>query len=426
MLQVLLGHNITYKNIEKEELELILNTYYFRNESTLAIRSEDAGSKGDFLSKVIDESLTCNASDIHFEVFGESCRIRFRIDGKLFTRFNLSIEKYPYVVNKIKINSNLNISEKRLPQDGRMVIKVGNESIDVRVSTIPVSNGEKIVLRLLQSDAKKYQLNRIGFSDQQLRNVLKSIKKMQGIILVSGPTGSGKTTTLYSILNELNKPDVNILTVEDPVEYSINGINQVQLKENVGLDYSTALRAFLRQDPDVIMVGEIRDEQTAEIAIRSALTGHLVLSTIHTNSALGSIHRLMDMGLPAFLLSSTISMSIAQRLLRVLCPTCKRQIKVDESISSQYRDLLMDNEFYYEAVGCPECFNTGYKGRTAVFEVVPFTGSMVNDFLKDYHDKPEKYLSGRNISSLQNQAIKLLRNGITSLDEISPILLSKI
>ncbi len=276
------------------------------------------------------------------------------------------------LVSRIKIMANLNIAEKRVPQDGRIDIRVAGKPIDIRVSILPVAFGERIVMRLLDKSRTFGALKDLGFSDRDLHVIMSSITKPNGIIYITGPTGSGKTSTLYVILGELNQPDVNIITVEDPVEYQMPGIGQVQVKDKIGLDFASALRSILRQDPDIIMIGETRDQETAQIAIQAALTGHLVLSTLHTNSAPATITRLLDMGVEPFLIASSIILSMAQRLVRKLCPSCKVPDKPDVDLLKSVGLTQKDAESitFYKPVGCEECNQTGYKGRIAIFELM--------------------------------------------------------
>ena len=265
------------------------------------------------------------SSDIHIEPYEKYSRVRFRIDGHLIEQFKVNQSQYPQIVNQVKIKAGLDISQKRLSQDGRIAINAEGNEFDIRVSCLPTLHGEKIVMRILKRDTSDINLEHLGFTKKELQVYKEGIKNPNGIILISGPTGSGKTTTLYGTLKLLNEESRNITTIEDPIEYTLEGINQVQLKEDIGFDFPSALRTFLRQDPDIIMVGEIRDEKTANMAIKAALTGHLVFSTIHTNSAWATISRLIDMNIPPFLIASTLKISMAQRLVRKLCPKCKKE-----------------------------------------------------------------------------------------------------
>ena len=312
-LKIILGKPIKVTSTNSEEIEQFLNRNYRVNKSS---GSKELHFSNDFLIDLIHEAKRIGSSDIHFETFEHRSRVRFRIDGKLIERYIIPKHEYPTIINRIKILAQLDISEKRLPQDGRIKITSPEAEFDIRASSLPTLYGEKVVLRILSKDTTVVELESLGLGDSELRMYKEGIKNPNGIILISGPTGSGKTTTLYATLKLLNNDSTNILTIEDPIEYTLEGINQVQLKENIGLDFSKSLKTFLRQDPDIIMVGEIRDVATANMAIRASLTGHLVLSTIHTNSAWGTISRLIDMGVPPFLLAATIKLSVAQRLVR--------------------------------------------------------------------------------------------------------------
>ena len=312
-IEIILNYSIELLQDSKENINQYLSTNYRKNSSNNVSNIEYSN---DFLEKIVITAKEIGSSDIHFEPYENKARVRYRLDGKLKEQFHISNEEYPIIINKIKIRAQLDIAEKRIPQDGRITISTSFDDFDIRVSILPTLHGEKAVLRILSKDTSHINIDSLGFTDNELKIFLESIKKPNGIVLISGPTGSGKTTTLYATLKQLNKTNTNILTVEDPIEYTLEGINQVQLKESIGLDFATTLRTFLRQDPDIIMVGEIRDVATANMAVRAALTGHLVLSTIHTNSAWATISRLIDMGVPPFLIASTLNCSIAQRLVR--------------------------------------------------------------------------------------------------------------
>lgn len=367
-LEVLLGEQIEFVTLESEELEKLLLRYYPLGGKSTA--KKNLNLSDDFLDKIIDEASDLSSSDIHIEIYEDDCRIRYRVDGKLIERYKLDKLDYPSLVNKIKIKSNLDISEKRLPQDGRLKYKNDDVDFDIRVSVLPTLQGEKVVLRLLSKDTADIGIRMLGMSEEQIIEYRKGISRPHGIVLISGPTGSGKTTTLYSTLKELNSVDKNILTIEDPIEYTLAGINQVQVKDSIGMTYAQALKTFLRQDPDIIMLGEIRDAETAQMAIRAALTGHLVFSTIHTNSAWGTISRLLDMGVPSYLLASTLNMSLAQRLVRTLCPHCKKIIEMGDGDASVEKYLIGTLDRYAVSVGCSECYYTGFKGRKAVYELI--------------------------------------------------------
>jgi len=376
-----------------------------------------------FLETLVKEAKDLHSSDIHIETYGEKCRIRFRVDGVLIDRHKLNRMEYPTLVNKIKIAAACDIAEKRMPQDGRIRFKFNNTNLDIRVSILPTLYGEKIVLRLLGSDASHIHIDKLGFNEAELERYALAVKKPNGIILISGPTGSGKTTTLYATLKVLNRPTNNILTIEDPIEYTLDGVNQVQLKEEIGLSYAEALRTFLRQDPDIIMLGEIRDAQTAQMAIRAALTGHLVLSTIHTNSAWGTISRLVDMGVAPYLLASVMNLSVAQRLVRTLCPHCKKQTAFDrKELPEKYRSTEITHQ--YIAAGCGLCYFTGYKGRKAIYEVINITKEL-GEQIKQSATEIDAYLKTNKIDKLAGNAMKLFVTGETSLEEVYPFLLNE-
>jgi type IV pilus assembly protein PilB len=376
-----------------------------------------------FLETLVKEAKDLHSSDIHIETYSEKCRIRFRVDGVLIDRHKLNKAEYPTLINKIKIAASCDIAEKRMPQDGRIRFKFNNSNLDIRVSILPTLYGEKIVLRLLGSDASHINIEKLGFGNEELQRYELAVKKPNGIILISGPTGSGKTTTLYATLKVINKPTNNILTIEDPIEYTLDGVNQVQLKEDIGLTYTEALRTFLRQDPDIIMLGEIRDAQTAQMAIRAALTGHLVLSTIHTNSAWGTISRLVDMGIAPYLLASVLNLSVAQRLIRILCSHCKKQTDFNKKeFPEKYKNLAITH--HHVSAGCQECYYTGYKGRKAIYEVINVTRELA-EHIKQNVTEIDNYLKTNKIEKLSENALKLFVAGETSLEEVYPFLISE-
>ena len=317
-VETVYGLRLSLHPVAPDELTRLLSSNYRQTGVQEHSESEALGVQ-DFVGELVEEAFRVRASDIHLEPSERRCRVRFRVDGKLIERHVVGRDRYPGIVNRIKIMSNLDIAEKRLPQDGRIMYSRGDVKFDIRTSVMPTIYGEKIVLRLLSRDGRHISLDELGFDERQLRDYLDAVGRPHGLVLISGPTGSGKSTTLYATLERLNRGDNNILTIEDPIEYTLDGINQVQLKEEIGLTFPVALRTFLRQDPDIIMLGEIRDEETAEMAIRSSLTGHLLLSTLHTNSAWGCITRLADMGVHPYLISETLVACVAQRLVRLLC-----------------------------------------------------------------------------------------------------------
>jgi len=320
---------------------------------------------------ILTEAVRARASDIHIEPYEKSFRCRYRIDGVLHEVQSPPKQLAPAISSRIKIMSSLDIAERRLPQDGRIKIKVLGKEIDLRVSILPVQFGEKIVMRILDSSNLSLGLESLGFEESVLPKFVQAIKEPYGMVLVTGPTGSGKSTTLYSAMHHINDPDVNISTAEDPVEYNLPGINQVATKASIGLTFAAALRSFLRQDPDIILVGEIRDRETAEVAINAALTGHLVFSTLHTNDAAGSMTRMNNMGVEPFLITSTVHCVVAQRLLRKLCNDCKEAYEATPDILTEFQmDPSLTGVTLYKGAGCPNCSNTGYKGRMAIHEVM--------------------------------------------------------
>lgn len=423
-LEFIFGKKIILDPRPNSIIQKTLSKYYRKTEKRTANTSVSVQNVTQhLLEEIITEADSIGCSDIHLEVYEEKCRIRFRIDGKLIEKYVLKKDDYPVIINKIKIKANLDIAEKRLPQDGRIFFVVGEHKFDIRVSVVPTLYGEKVVLRLLSKDVTNIDLSFLGFTDKQLSEYLEAIKRPNGIILISGPTGSGKTTTLYGTLKLLNTEESNILTIEDPIEYTLEGINQVQLKEDIGLSFAKALRTFLRQDPDIIMLGEIRDGETAQMAIRAALTGHMVLSTVHTNSAWGTVSRLIDMGVPAFLLASTLNLSVAQRLVRKLCPKCKQEQVFDVNLLPKSYSPAGVPHSHYIATGCEHCFYTGYKGRKAVYEVIPIDMELAKHIKREDLQVAD-ILSAKGIKSLSAAAFESFIDGETTIEEIYPILIS--
>ena len=371
---------------------------------------------------ILIKAIKSGASDIHIEPYERSLRVRYRVDGVLFNAMNLPIKIKNSMTSRLKIMAKLDIAERRLPQDGRIKLRIGkSREIDFRVSVLPCLFGEKTVLRILDKSNLQVDLTKLGFEEGALNNFMDALNKPYGMILVTGPTGSGKTTTLYSALNYLNKPGINIMTVEDPVEYNFAGINQVQVKEEIGLTFASALRSFLRQSPDIIMVGEIRDFETAEIVVKAALTGHLVLSTLHTNDAPSSISRLLNMGIEPFLVSSSIILIMAQRLVRKVCPQCREEEKIPPPALMKigFPEEDANKVKCYKGRGCNACNGSGYKGRIALYEVMP-VGSEIKEMV----------LEGASVDEIKNTAIRLgmntlrvsglnkIKEGITSVEEV--------
>ena len=371
---------------------------------------------------ILIKAIKLGASDIHFEPYERTFRIRYRIDGVLRRDMVLPIQIKNAMTSRLKIMARLDIAEKRLPQDGRIKLRFGKgREMDFRVSTIPILFGEKVVLRLLDKSALQLDMTKLGFEESSLADLKAAIHKPVGMILVTGPTGSGKTTTLYSALSELNKESENIMTAEDPIEYNFMGINQVQMHEEIGLTFASALRSFLRQDPDIIMVGEIRDFETAQIGVQAALTGHLVLSTVHTNDAPGTITRLIDMGIEPFLISSAVILILAQRLIRKTCMDCREPIKV-------HPQLLIDlgippdevKSFpVYKGKGCPICNNTGYKGRVGLYEVMPMREEVKELVLSRASTTEIKKEAMRlGMKTLRQSGIMKIKEGVTTIEEV--------
>ncbi len=418
-LEFITSKTIRFQQIEEEDLRNLLLAYYRQDVHT---KAEVTNYTDDLLMQVLSEAQSMNASDIHVEPYEFNSRVRYRIDGKLIERYEIPLGDYATFINRIKIQSALDIGEKRLPQDGRLLFQNGEHKIDIRVSILPTLFGEKAVLRLLGNDGAAINLKTLGFSEGEFDLYHEGIQQPNGIILISGPTGSGKTTTLYGTMKVLNDTDTNIMTIEDPVEYTLEGINQVQVQSSIGLGFAEALRSFLRQDPDVIMLGEIRDSETANMAIRAALTGHLVLSTIHTNSAWESISRLKDMGVPAYLIASTLRLTVAQRLVRKLCDACKSQTEITDKMLPSNIEPSERPQTVFQPVGCEHCFHVGYKGRAALYEVIPITGQLGKFIREERADALEAV--DEHYPSLAHNALTLLKAGVTSCEEVYPILLS--
>jgi len=369
-----------------------------------------------FVNQMFEQAFRIAASDIHIERFEDGCKIRLRSDGKLIEVAPPSLTLYPSVVARIKVLSKMDIAEKRKPQDGAISLKTGEKRIDLRVNTVPTVHGEKVVLRVLDRSSIPLELSDLGFDERQSKDLCESIEMPHGLMLVTGPTGSGKSTTLYACLTRLNKPDVNICTVEDPVEYKFSGINQIQVKSQVGLTFASALRSFLRQDPDVIMVGEVRDQETAGICLRAALTGHFVLSTLHTNDALAAVNRLQDMDIDAFLLASTLRVLVAQRLIRRLCKKCREPDECDEETAQ--RVGLEVGQKLFKPAGCRECRDLGYRGRVGIFEVIRITEKMAK-LIQTKTPLPDlrKAATEQGMNLLYDSALEKVCAGLTSLEE---------
>jgi type IV pilus assembly protein PilB len=393
------------------------------SEGSVALKAAEDAPVVKLVNYVLREAINRKASDIHVEPYEKVFRVRLRVDGALYELFKPPLKLKNAVVSRLKIMSRLDIAERRLPQDGRIKLKLGKgRDMDFRVSVLPTLFGEKVVLRLLDKSNLQLDMTKLGFEESPLRYFKEAIHRPYGMVLVTGPTGSGKTTTLYSALSELNEPEVNISTAEDPVEFNLHGINQVQMHEEIGLTFASALRSFLRQDPDIIMVGEVRDFETAEIAVKAALTGHLVLSTLHTNDAPQTINRLLNMGIEPFLVASSVNCIIAQRLARKVCTSCRVEI---DPPAEALRDVGVKMEEIgtfpvYEGKGCHACGNTGFKGRVALYEVMPVTDEIKELILAGASAVELKREAVRlGMDTLRMAGVKKLKQGITTIPEVA-------
>lgn len=373
------------------------------------------------VNTILLQAVKRGASDIHIEPFEKEVRVRYRIDGVLYDVMMPPKRIQGALTSRIKIMAHLDIAEKRIPQDGRIDIKIAGKPYDIRVSLLPVAFGERVVMRILDKSRTFGKLKNLGFSQRDLDIITQAITRPNGIIYVTGPTGSGKTSTLYCVLGELNTPDVNIITVEDPVEYQMPGVGQVQVRDKVGMTFAAALRSILRQDPDIVMIGETRDQETAQIAIQAALTGHLVLSTLHTNSAPATITRLLDMGVEPFLIASSIVVAMAQRLVRQLCPLCKKEYKPSDALlrniglsPAQAADIT-----FYQAQKCDECNNTGYKGRLALFELMEMTPEIARlTMARADTSQLRKQAMADGMTLLIEDGIRKIKEGLTTIEEV--------
>ena len=441
-VQRVLGHSFSLRKVDDKAFEAQVAFAYQFSSSEAQKLMEDIGSEDFFtlaeelpkdedlleteddapiiklINAMLGEAIKEEASDIHIETFENSLVIRFRIDGVLREILKPQRKLAALLVSRIKVMAKLDIAEKRVPQDGRISLRIGGRAVDVRVSTMPSSYGERVVLRLLDKNAVKLELSTLGMTDQNHNLIRDLINKPHGIVLVTGPTGSGKSTTLYAGLLEVNSRDRNILTVEDPIEYAIEGIGQTQVNTKVDMTFARGLRAILRQDPDVVMIGEIRDIETAEIAVQASLTGHLVFSTLHTNSAVGAITRLRDMGIEPFLLSSSLLGVLAQRLVRTLCPSCK----IPYAPTEKERQLLKlgENEevTLYRAVGCDQCNLTGYKGRTGIHELLVVDQNVRELIHTEAGEQAIEKVIRRHTPSIRDDGLAKVFAGITTLEEI--------
>lgn len=379
------------------------------------------------VNHIISQSIKARASDIHIEPYQDSFKVRYRVDGILYDLLTPPKWIQAALISRIKVMAKLNIAEKRLPQDGRLEVRIGSQNVDVRVSTLPTTFGERVVMRLLNKSEEVLNLKELGLTseDHELLNML--MTQPNGIILVTGPTGSGKTTTLYSVLASIIKPDINIITIEDPVEYQLKGISQIQVNPKIDLTFARGLRSIVRQDPDVILIGEIRDKETATIAVQSALTGHLVFSTLHTNDSAGAITRLVDIGVEPFLISSSVIAVIAQRLVRVLCSHCKEACNPRKDAfapnlimqSIGITPAQLENHTIYQAKGCEKCFNTGYRGRIGIFEIMYLDDGLKTLILKNFDaTQIKRHALRNNMKTLRHSGIAQVLAGTTTIEEV--------
>lgn len=385
----------------------------------------------DFVDNIIENAIALGASDIHLEPYQEMSRMRYRCDGVLqeITDFkDFLFDNYSAVSTRVKIISNLDISERRLPQDGAIQFDRGGEKVDLRVSILPTVFGERIVMRVMDKSSLNMPIDKLGFPEASFNKVVKAINSPQGMILVTGPTGSGKSTTLYAVLNSMNQPDINILTAEDPVEFGVQGIGQVYVKDKIGLTFTAALKSFLRQDPEIVMIGEIRDLDTGEIAVKASLTGHLVLSTLHTNDAPSTVTRLINMGIPNYLISSALTLVIAQRLGRLICQNCKEEDT--ENVKARLEAIGFAPEVaastkVYKGKGCDKCFNSGCKGRRAIHEVLVLTKNLKEAILNNANDMELRKIAiaKDNFLTMQDTGQALIKEGIISIEEYQRILM---
>jgi len=391
------------------------------SEAEASLSAADEAPIVKLVNSLIADAVRKGASDIHIEPYEKTMRVRFRIDGVMQEMMAPPFKFKPAIISRLKIMAELDIAERRVPQDGRIKIKVLNRTIDLRVSSLPTIFGEKIVMRILDKGNLNIDLEKLGFEPAAMKEFTDAIANPYGMVLVTGPTGSGKTTTLYSALSRVNKPEVNVMTAEDPVEYNLDGINQVLVHEDIGLTFAAALKAFLRQDPNIIMVGEIRDLDTASIAVKAALTGHLVLSTLHTNDAPSAIGRMVDMGIEPFLVASSVNLVLAQRLVRKVCLPCRKQIKLSHETLNE---LQLDPKeaakaTFFEGQGCIECNGTGYRGRAGVYEVMPLTNKLRELVLeRSSANEIKKLAIEEGMLTLRRDGLMKLMRGVTSTEEV--------
>ncbi|NRB69431.1 MAG: type II secretion system ATPase GspE [Vibrio sp.] len=438
------GEYFELREVSKEEFDSKLTEAYQRDSSEARQLMEDLGADSDdffslaedlpqdedllesdddapiikLINAMLGEAIKEGASDIHIETFEKALSIRFRIDGVLRDVLSPSRKLAPLLVSRVKVMAKLDIAEKRVPQDGRISLRIGGRAVDVRVSTMPSSHGERVVMRLLDKNATRLDLHSLGMTPANHENFRRMIERPHGIILVTGPTGSGKSTTLYAGLQELNSNERNILTVEDPIEFDIDGIGQTQVNPKVDMTFARGLRAILRQDPDVVMVGEIRDLETAQIAVQASLTGHLVMSTLHTNTAVGAITRLRDMGIEPFLISSSLLGVLAQRLVRTLCSDCKEPYEADKETKKLFDVKQEEPLVLYRAKGCEQCNQKGYRGRTGIHELLVVNEQVQEKIHSEAGEQVIEKTIREHTPSIRDDGLSKVRQGITSLEEV--------
>ena len=438
------GEHFEVQEVSKESFDTKLTEAYQRDSSEARQLMEDLGADNDdffslaedlpqdedllesdddapiikLINAMLGEAIKEGASDIHIETFEKALSIRFRIDGVLRDVLSPSRKLAPLLVSRVKVMAKLDIAEKRIPQDGRISLRIGGRAVDVRVSTMPSSHGERVVMRLLDKNATRLDLHSLGMTPENHANFRTMIERPHGIILVTGPTGSGKSTTLYAGLQELNSNERNILTVEDPIEFDIDGIGQTQVNPKVDMTFARGLRAILRQDPDVVMVGEIRDLETAQIAVQASLTGHLVMSTLHTNTAVGAITRLRDMGIEPFLISSSLLGVLAQRLVRTLCSECKEPYQADKETKKLFELNEQDELTLFKPRGCEHCNNKGYRGRTGIHELLVVDEQLQESIHSEAGEQAIEKVIRQHTPSIRQDGLSKVRNGITSLEEV--------
>ena len=436
-------YQVTFEQVSPEALQRTVTRLYqdqsevasqmsesFGQDIDLQALSQDVAQTHDLLSAqddapiirllnaVLTEAVNANASDLHIETFKDTLSIRFRVDGVLRHALTPPRHVAQSLVSRVKVMSQLDIAEKRIPQDGRMAVHVAGKLIDIRISTLPTNHGERIVLRLLEKHVERLNLEHLGTTPEQATKLKSLLAAPYGILLVTGPTGSGKTTTLYAALSHLNDGSRSILTIEDPVEYDLEGIGQSQVNQKIDMSFARGLRAILRQDPDIVMVGEIRDKETAEIAIQASMTGHLVLSTLHTNTAIGAIARLLDIGIEPFLLSSSLVGVVSQRLVRVLCPECKTAYTPDEHEKAVLMGSQLGDIQFHRANGCAACHNTGYRGRTALYEIITIDSELRRHIHSGESESVITQAAHQRTKSIHQDGLEKVLAGITTLEEV--------